>query len=766
MKQTKRFILIIILLLTAGAGQVLLGDGFIIVPHGGRIFPPPRPRPRPFPPPPNFNPFPLEVHYHHVKTTIHHQVAVTAIDQVFYNPTHRRLEGYYLFPIPKHAVIKKFSMFVNGKELEAELLDAKKARSIYEGIVRRHRDPALLEYSETGLFKARIFPIEPRSEKRVKITYHQVLEKDNHTIEYVYPLNTEKFSAKPLEDVSIHVDIQSPEDIKTVYCPTHNVEVIRKGKRRAVIGYEEKHVKPDRDFKLYYGTHRDTLGFSLLSYKKSTPRSDGYFLLNLSPGFAQKETISEKDITFVLDVSGSMAGEKLKQAKKALLFCIENLNPGDRFEIIRFSTEAEALFEGFAEVKEKNLSRAREFIRGLRPIGGTNIDEALGMAMKMKKRRGYPYMVIFLTDGKPTIGETDEKRLLANLKNYNNAQLRVFTFGIGFEINTHLLDKITQMTRASRTYVSPQEDIEVKVSNFYSRVQSPILTDLELSFGKGIRVSKMYPLHLPDLFKGSSITILGRYRGHGDADIRLQGKVKDKTRTFDFRAPDAFKAPGDGASEKNGFIPSLWAARRVGYLLDQVRLHGKDKELVDEIVQLARTYGIVTPYTSYLIVEDEEDKLRRRMIRREHQTLNEIGGRYRELSRNLKREYDNMALKSGAPSVKASEEVRDLSGAFNRAQMAQGKKRLNFSDARGKTRNLSQQYKNIQGRAVYNVGKFWVDSQIQQQKNPNALKRTRIQFGGKEYFQLLKDQPMTAQFLALGQNVRFIHNNKLYEIYE
>lgn len=753
---------LMVLGLLLGCGVSLMADGFIVVPQGYRIFPPPRPRPWPRPIPPPVTPFPLEVKYHRVKVDIDGQVAVTSVDQVFYNPTHRRLEGYYLFPIPKHAVIKKFSMFVDGKELEAELLDAKKARRIYETIVRRQLDPALLEYSETGVFKARIFPIEPRGEKRVKISYRQVLTKDNNTVEYLYPLNTEKFSAKPLRDVSVHVTVKSRETIRNIYCPTHEAEVTRKGETRAVVGYEERNVKPDRDFKLYYTTDNKKLGFSLLSYKKSG--EDGYFLLSLSPGVGGKgEEISEKDITFVLDVSGSMAGKKLKQAKKALLFCVENLNRGDRFEIIRFSTEAEALFEGFQSVTESNRQKARDFIDNLRAIGGTNIDEALGIALGMEKRRGRPYMVVFLTDGRPTIGITDEKQLVRKVKDYNTSGVRVFTFGIGHELNIHLLDKITEVTRASRSYISPEEDIEIKVSDFYSRVQSPVMTDIKLDFGSGIRVSKKYPVHLPDLFRGSSLTVLGRYRGDGDARIALTGRVKNREKVLRFEAGDGFKAAGDHGAVENDFIPPLWAARRVGYLLDQVRLHGKDKELVDEITQLARRYGILTPYTSYLILEDEARNVRRGVIRREDQTLGQSFGRDRASWRRSKAEYDSMKRKSGAPSVQASKEVEQLNVAGNVAQTKQGKKRMKYSGEGGRVRNVVQQVKNVQGRAVYNVGKYWVDSQVQAQR---SQKVQRIAFAGEEYFELLKKEPQSAQFLALGRNVRFVMNNQIYEIYE
>ncbi len=759
-------VILLAILFAAVLPSTLYSDGMIVVndPHQ-RIFPPPRPRPIPLPRPmpPDFTPFPLEVRYHHVNVKIDGQVAITSVDQVFFNPTQRQLEGYYIFPIPANAVIKKFSMDINGKEVEAELLDAHKAREIYENIVRSLRDPALLEYVGQGLFKARIFPIEPRAEKRVKISYSQLLLKENNTVEYLYPLNTEKFSAKPLHDVAIHVEIQADEQIKNIYCPTHNAEIIHKTKTRAIVGYEEKNTQPDSDFKLYYSTDNEKLGFSLLSYKKERDE-DGYFFLSLSPGYTRgDEEITEQDITFVLDVSGSMAGKNMKQAKKALLFCVENLNKGDRFEIIRFSTEAEALFNHLETVNEKNLQHAREFIEELKAIGGTNIDEALSMALKMEKRPGRPYMIIFLTDGKPTIGETDENTLVKKITGLNHAGTRIFTFGIGNEINTHLLDKITEFTRAYRTYITPEEDIEVKVSNFYANVQSPILTDLKLDFGPDIRVSKTLPRELPDLFKGSAITLLGRYKGEGDAKITLTGRVRDKEKQFTFVAPRGFKSANSSEKDKTEFIPSLWAARRVGYLLDQIRLHGESHELVEEVTQLARTFGIITPYTSYLIVEDERDGIRRNVLRDEDQTLAPIVQDHS--FRKSEAEYSEMKSKSGAGSVQASKDVQQLNVATNYAQTRPGNARMNYTDQSGNTRNVTTQLKNIQGRAIYNTGKFWVDSHIQNQKQRNQSTQ-RIQFASTEYFTLLKKEPLSGQFLALGKNVHFVMNNTRYEIYE
>jgi Ca-activated chloride channel family protein len=684
--------------------------------------------------------------------------AVTSIDQEFYNPTSSRLEGYYLFPIPEGAIIGGFSMYINGKETPAEMLDAVKARSIYEDLVRKIIDPALLEYYNQGMFKARIFPIEPRSTKRVKISYKQSLERNNGTIAYTYPLNTEKFSSAPIAEVSVKVTVRTNSKLKNVYCPSHNVEVIRKSSREAVIGYETRNTKPDRDFSVFYTTDDSKFGLSLLTYRERG--ADGYFFLNISPDYTlEKNDIQEKDIAFVLDVSGSMAGEKLDQAKKALRFCVANLNKGDRFEIIRFSTEAEALFGSLKPIDSASRKKANGFINDLRAIGGTNIEEALTLALAAKSGVTRPYTILFITDGKPTIGKTGEEELLAVLKTANTASTRIFTFGIGDDLNTHLLDKLTEATGAYRTYVTPEEDIEIKISDLYTKVQSPVFTNLSIDFGKEIDARLLYPKTLPDLFRGSSITLLGRYRGQGASKISLKGQVQGKPQTVTYSA-EFPKSAGE-----HSFIASLWAARRIGFLLDQIRLNGEDKELVDEVTSLAKTHGIITPYTSYLIVEDEDQQVRQNRLPEERRSLSaitkSIGGGF---AKEKKMEYEAMQAKSGAPSARASSEIQALSKSMNDEQIAQGKPRLDYTAKDGSRANLTDQVRTVNGRAFYQTGAQWTDILVQKAKGPTQ--KRRMQFGSKEYFELIRKSPEAARYMSLGKNVAFMLNAEVIEIYE
>src|SRR5437867_4144788 len=415
----KQWVWLSVLLALLGGAAPVSGAGLIIVddahwcPGPNPPHPiPPRPFP-PWPPRPITRPrpyifAPLEINHVKINTRINDQVAVTSVDEEFYNPNPSRLEGTYVFPVPKGAHLNKFTMEIDGKQVEAELLAAGKAQGIYEDIVRRLKDPALLEYAGRDVFKVRIFPIEPNSKKRITLSYTQLLKADDGLVNYVLPLNTEKFSAKPIKNVSVKVELESKRSLKAIYSPSHSVEVKRHSATSATAGFEASEVQPDSDFALYFAPEKDELGVNLLTHK--TSGEDGYFLLLASPGVDVKEKqVVLKDVAFVLDTSGSMAGKKLDQAKKALQFCVENLNDGDRFEVIRFSTEVEPLFDKLMDASKPNRARAEDFIKDLKPIGGTAIDDALKKALSLDTRpsipdtHSRPFVIIFLTDGRPTI---------------------------------------------------------------------------------------------------------------------------------------------------------------------------------------------------------------------------------------------------------------------------------------------------------------------------------------------------------------------------
>lgn len=709
-----------------------------------------------------------------VDTSIKDQVAVTTVNQDFYNPNDSRIEGTFIFPAPKGATIDKFTMEIDGKQVSAELLKADKARGIYEDIVRKARDPALFEYAGRDTFRVRIFPIEPRATRHVTVRYTQVLKADDGLVAYVLPLTTDKFSARPVKNISVAVELETKQPLKSIYSPSHKVEVTRNGARRATASFEARDTIDQEDFTLYFAPERGELGFNLMTHKEGD--EDGYFMLLASPGADDKDTrVLPKDVVFVLDTSGSMAGKKLEQAKKALLFCVENLNEGDRFEIARFSSEVEPLFDRMTPVSRESRRKAEEFINGLKPIGGTAIDDALKKALALapgdSEGKERVFVVIFITDGLPTVGITDEDKIVAHVKEGNRGKTRVFCFGVGTDVNTHLLDKITEETRAVSQYVLPEEDLEVKVSRFFSKINQPVLANPELKFSGDVRVTKLYPSPLPDLFRGEQLILVGRYSGNGKSTATVAGSVVDSRREFssDLKFPDR--------QEENDFIPRLWATRRIGYLLDEIRLHGENSELRDEVTVLARKYGIVTPYTAYLIVEDEARRdvpTSMRFMQRlqeDSEARQQAASAWSEM--RSKRSGDaaladaqyGMELKS---AVAAAPTAASSGAAFQR-RYGLSSAGTPFANAPatpalsgvGRLIQYSQQTQYVAGKSFALNGEQWVDSAVQDLK---SAPRVRLQFGSADYFNFCAKNPDALSWLAVGSNLQFAFKGTVYEV--
>jgi Ca-activated chloride channel family protein len=749
--------LFIFSLLLPAAGRA---DGFIVISDPVTVTP-------------GHFPFaPLAVGYHRVSVSIDGRVAVTTVDEEFVNPGNARLEGTYIFPLPNDAVIDRFSMDVNGKDTAAELLPADKARAIYEEIVRKMRDPALLEYAGRGAFKVRIYPIEPNSRKRVRITYTQLLPADSGLVEYVYPLSTEKFSSAPIGDVSVKVTLNGSTALKSVYCPSHDAEIVRDGGYRATVGWEASNVRPDTDFKVVFSRSTGPMGIDLVASRKAG--EDGYFMLLLSPGAITSGTaIAPKDVVFVLDTSGSMAGEKLTQAKSALRQCLADLSPQDRFNIIRFSTEAEPLFDSPRAVSSESIAAAGRYLDGLRATGGTAIDEAMTTALSQAVTRGMGYRlsyIIFLTDGLPTVGETREDPIVERAGKAAGGA-RIFCFGVGIDVNTHLLDRVSEQSGGVSRYVLPGEDLEVKVGSLSAKIREPVLSGITVGYeGGSARVYQTQPSKLPDLFNGDMVVLFGRYSGSGTTTVRVSGTVNGVKK--DFTSQVAFP-PDDGGSE---YVARLWAARRVGWLLDEIRLHGESAELRDEVTKLARQFGIVTPYTAYLILEDEQ----RRGIPenlRSFQELERDRGALDTMSLRMDSVYDEAVSeehRSGQSAVDNAIAVQTMKDAWNEAQASSGAAMSKSTVApvpageqqgyrAAQSANYATQVRVLNGRSFYQNGTVWTDSTAQSQA---GLRQKPVRFNSSEYFELLTKNPGAAQWLSLGNNIDIVLGDTLYTIRE
>jgi Ca-activated chloride channel family protein len=543
---------------------------------------------------------PLAMLSHHVDIRIDDQVAVTKVEQTFRNHTDRQLEATYVFPVPKGASVRKFSMWVDGKEVRGELVEADKARQIYTGIVQRTQDPGLLEYMGNNLLRMKVFPVPPRGDQKVAVSFTAVAPADNGLVEYTYPLKTDGKATATLEKFSIKLDLRAQHALQNIYSPTHAITVTRPSDRHALVAFEKDQAQLDRDFQLYYTAGGKDVGLTALTHRPAGAKS-GHFMLLISPrAELSKSQQVPRDMVFVLDTSGSMRGKRIEQARAALKYCLKSLQPGDRFALMNFATTVTKYSERLLPAEGNELERARKWVDDLEASGGTAIDEALAAALAMRPADATrTFTVVFFTDGQPTIGETDPEKILQNVSARNTAGTRIFTFGVGDDVNATLLDRLAERTRALCTYVREKEDIEAKVSGLYAKISNPVLTNLKLSVGPDVKLTEIYPPQLPDLFHGTQLVVLGRYTGKGHVAVKLTGNVGKDQKEFVYETAFAEKT-----GEEKNFVEDLWARRKVGYLLDQIRVNGTKKELVDEVVILAKRYGIATPYTSYLIVPD------------------------------------------------------------------------------------------------------------------------------------------------------------------
>ncbi len=538
---------------------------------------------------------PVVLASHRVTAVLHDRLADVTVEQTFRNRSDARLEGVYLFPLPDGAVVARFAMTMGDRMVEGQVIAAAEARKVYESIVRRRRDPGLLEYAGRGLYRASVFPIEPRGEIRVRLTFQEVLAQDAGTLEFRYPLATDRLNGEPVESVAIDLRIESDADVKAIYSPSHAVVVTREGERKAHVTWSRANARQDRDFLFYVGRSPDGVGFSLASDKSGT--DDGTFLAVLAP----RVTVpagerAPKDVVFVLDTSGSMEGEKIRQARKAISAGIEILRPIDRFNLITFSTSVVPWRDGLVAAEAETKRGARQWLESRPATGGTDIDGALREALAARSE-GRLLLVVFVTDGLPTVGESDPDTIVRRATDANLSHARVFTFGVGSDLNVNLLDRVAEGTGGARDYVTGGEDLELSTGRFYAKVSDPVLADVHVDLGAG--VYDVFPRRIPDLFAGGQVVLFGRYREGGARKITLTGTVAGK--------PVVFESTGTLRADPGpAFLPRLWAQRKVAFLLDEIRLHGPSDELTKEVVRLATRFAIVTPYTSGLVVEDAE----------------------------------------------------------------------------------------------------------------------------------------------------------------
>ncbi len=739
---------------------------------------PPIVRP-PFPRPPRAPA--VHVELTKVATRIQDGVATTDLTQVLRNDGGVDAEATWLLPLPADAPADQFTMTVGGKEVGGEVVAAGKARSIYEEIVRRRRDPGLLEYVGCGLLRARVYPIPPSGTVEVKVRYRQVLDETAGLRAWSFPLRAAGIEGSRRGKLSLDLTIASREPIKNVWSPIQQLEIVRKSDHEAHCSLElDGQRVPPRDLEVFYGVSAQAIGLDLLCWRPG--QGDGHFLLMVTPQQDWPEPEhSTRAVQFVLDTSGSMQGDKIDQARRALEFFVASLGPNDLFNVVPFSTEARPFFEEPVPATPENVAAAKERIAKIEARGGTNIEEALGWALKHAKPANAPAtgelvpITVFLTDGLPTVGQTDGEALTKELLEANEAKARVFVFGVGDDVNTRLLDKIAADTRGDRDYVRPSEDIEVKTGALFTKLSHPVLTDVALHVD-GVEITDQQPAKLPDLFKGSRLVVLGRYRGTGQHAIRLSGKIAGTQREFVYESTFAETAT------EHDFVATLWAQRKLAVLLDAIRLNGANQELVAEVTRLGKEYAIVTPYTSQLIVEEGQqvaqtrglpqlqvgagaffddgadgdavarDLRRAGEVAKDEESGVDLAERLRQAPEEAEKATDGLkalpvAAPSGSTAVGRSIELKLLSEG----------RRDQYAD-KGATRLIVHRFGT---RVLLLAGGFWVDRDYTAAMRG---KERRIEAFSDDYFALLAAHPELAKVLAFSTRLVLVVDGAAIEI--
>ncbi len=729
---------------------------------------------------------PLAMLNHKVRITIDDQFAVTRVEQTFRNHTARNLEATYIFPVPPGASVNRFSMWVNGKETKGELVEANKARDIYTSIVRRTQDPALLEYMDNNLLRLRVFPIPPKADQKVALRFTSIAAKEGKLVEYVYPLKTNGKATSTLEEFSLTASIKSEHNVSNVYSPTHSISLKRTNDREVTVTFDRNQALLDKDFQLFYDTGDKDIGLTALTHRPLSG-DKGYFTLLITPRIEMAKRYQvPRDLVLVLDTSGSMRGAKMEQARKALKYCLDNLGASDRFGLINFATTVNRYEDKLLPVNSEQVAKAKKWVEELEATGGTAINDALASALELRSNEeGRSFTVVFFTDGLPTIGETDADKIVKNTLAKNTANTRIFTFGVGDDVNATMLDRLADKTRALSTYVRPAEDIENKVSGLYSKISNPVLTNLKLTATADIKFSEIYPPELPDLFHGSQLIVLGRYSGKGAAAVKLSGQVGMESREFVYELMFPAKT-----GEEREFVEHLWARRKVGYMLDQIRANGEKPELVQEVVRLAKKYGITTPYTSYLVVPDAAMP-----VAGPFRNLRSSGGagqfvgmpaqkpmpviefakqnqaRPGDLARNRGDLADKELRKAeGRGEVfKALEQARDKKEVYDRARRHLENKAkdavqsgrlgvelsLQTQNLRNQARLEPTAVRKVYGRNCLEIGGVWIDEGFDPKMTALVVKAQ-----SDAYFKLLERQPKLREVFRLGNHLVWIAPNK------
>lgn len=551
----------------------------------------------------------LEIKEHDVKVSINNGIAVTQVTQVFHNTENRQVEALYTFPVPKHASVSNFSMWINGKEMVGEVLEKKRAREIYNSYKQKRRDPGLLEQANYKQFEMRIFPIAANADQRVQIIYYQELDVDHDEVTYVYPLATatrDTIDSRTTGRFSFQLETKSAIAITGLESPSHggDVVVVDHSDSYKLASMEQKAGSLAADIVIHYDLNRPHSGIDLITSRSSG--QDGFFYMTITAGSELAKRDLGMDYLFLLDISGSMANNnKLPISRQSLGAFINELDDKDRFEVMTFNVQPHTAFNQLRSASDKTKSDATAFLETQAARGGTILAPALTTAYKYGEP-DRPLNVVILSDG---MTEQKERQTLINLINQRPIHARVFCIGIGNEINRPLLEQLAEDSGGLAAFISGGDDFKRQAKAFRRKLMRPAASHLSLQF-EGIDVYDMVPAKLPNLYFGSPVRVYGRYRGDGDTGVNLKGQLQGR----DFSKSANLPFPKIDATSPE--IERMWAQKQIDQLLKSADRSNNRQGVIDEVVQLGEAFSIVTQYTSFLVLENDAEYQRWKIERR------------------------------------------------------------------------------------------------------------------------------------------------------
>ncbi len=552
------------------------------------------------------------------RTDVDGQIAVTYVDQVFHNEMNQTVEGVWVFPLPEGAVVTELYYWFNGVRYKGAIRERQEAREQYQRRIRQLLDPALLEYLGDNLYRLSIAPINANSDVRTEITYVQMLPYEFGTVDFDFKLNAVGVSPKPLERVSFQGTFQSSRPYTSFSVPSHEgttaLDVTKVNDKKYNVVYGDENFLPDRDLNIQFETDRDEVDVNVIRYTPTPEDSigdDSYYAVWITPPdqIGEEEVIPKK-IVFTADVSSSMEGMRIEQLKTALQTFLNHLQPEDKFNIVTFGTSVTTFENDVVDASTDNIDRARDFVTNIGALGLTAINDALLASLQQNFSDGYANMIVFITDGYPTWGETFVPDIVKNFNDNNTKDVRLFSFGVGDDVSKTLLTQLAVENGGYAKFIERNEDISTVVGNHFKRISKPVLTDLDIKI-EGLTTAEKFPRPLPDLFWGSQVMQLGIYKNSGTFPVYLTGYIRDKEVSF-VSHEDFPTVPGG-----HRFVPRLWAKAKIDYLLEQIDIYGEKDELVNQVIELSLKFQILTPYTAFYadpnepgtIVDEKQDQV-------------------------------------------------------------------------------------------------------------------------------------------------------------